>query len=728
MRSLLTRTILLPLVSVGLAAQAGADRRPSGHETAPIALGSVLDEARARVLDGLEFDAPGDGRIWARGATYKASFGEEGFVYVPAFGSRAPRNFPVHFELRSVRAGGHDVPFATAAQPRREGTRVTLDRGAVREVYDLQAGAIEQTFVVEAGPGDVEVELAVDTELVGQPGADGGVQFAHELGRVRYGTAYLVSPTRKAPITTVLGARTLTLRVPAGLRGTGPVVIDPILTTETVAGTGVNDCSNPDVAYDASTDRYAVTWEYAFSATDTDVYVELRNGDGSAVPGSQAAIDLSTYRHQRPRIANLATFDRFLVVTERLVVGGVASQWSVWGRTYDAVLPVTTGAQFQINDPALPGDHREPDVGGDSGSGAAWTVVWSYTRTVSDFGIYSQQVRDNSTLYGTRQSYGAGTHPRISRTNGNGTASLPRWMVVFSARIGNNSSDIFGCAVGLSGNRLIGNYVDGSPIGEDFYPEVSSPLEGGSAPTFMVTYWRQSGALMGTTIDSTLHTVIPPTDLTQTFGFNGLLPRVESDGCRFALTYTENDTAYIATLAPANRVFRLHEPPVAFTGRLAAGPRLVAKRSGGGVRTDYGVVFTDITSGPSRIAVATYAGHAPSGGFRRRATGCGGLALAETGRPFLGEEVRFAVSNQGADPVGLLLGTPIAASPLCPTCSLGVDLRGPLVQVIGPSLVLPIPRLAYLVGRTLATQAYAVGSGTCVAALRLSDTVDFTVQ
>src|SRR5690606_20321402 len=105
-----------------------------------------------------DFDTPGDGRIWAVGATFKASFGPDGFVYVPFFGSDAPRNYPVKFALRAVRVGGESVPFAATANATRDARRVTFDRGPVREIYDLDVDSVEQTFVVDSGlAGDVDV-------------------------------------------------------------------------------------------------------------------------------------------------------------------------------------------------------------------------------------------------------------------------------------------------------------------------------------------------------------------------------------------------------------------------------------------------------------------------------------------------------------------------------------------------------------------------------------------
>jgi hypothetical protein len=55
----------------------------------------------ASALGQVFYTQGADGRTWASGDTYKASFGVEGFTYVPFLGARAPQNYPVHFALAS---------------------------------------------------------------------------------------------------------------------------------------------------------------------------------------------------------------------------------------------------------------------------------------------------------------------------------------------------------------------------------------------------------------------------------------------------------------------------------------------------------------------------------------------------------------------------------------------------------------------------------------------------
>ena len=109
------------------------DEVPAGSPTLPAA----LDPAFFRELCSQLFvDEPGDGRTWARGATYKASFGPEGFTYTPFLGSDAPRSFPVEFDLEHVTVAGETLPLGARARSRDDRV-VSLDRGSVVEVYHL---------------------------------------------------------------------------------------------------------------------------------------------------------------------------------------------------------------------------------------------------------------------------------------------------------------------------------------------------------------------------------------------------------------------------------------------------------------------------------------------------------------------------------------------------------------------------------------------------------------
>lgn len=716
-------TWLLPL-ALGSALMA---QNPNGAANARLDTDAWLRAAPAPAAEHVLFDAPGDGRLWAVGSTYKASFGADGFVYVPFFGSDAPRNYPVRFVLRSVRVGGRDLEFRAEATATRHGATVTFDRGLVREVYDLTLTGVEQTFEVDGTlAGDVDVELDVVSDLT-EDATRAGVQFGNHLGHVAYGTAWLVRGTEKVEIPTAMHANTIRLHVPATQRGAGAVVIDPLVTTVAATAT-LKDSAVPDVAYDATTDRWCLTWVHVFSQTDHDVVAELRNGNGDPIAGTFTTIDPTTMSHSWPRVANLNSADRFLITMERYVPGNPAGQqYTIWGRTMDAPAPFTKGAHFEIS-PASNADQLSADVGGDPGTGTRWTVVWRH-----GVDIFARQVEANGTLSPNTipvdNTSAACINPQISLSNGNGLTGTPRWCIVYMVRVSDTNWDVFGSALDPNGVLTRRHIAISTGTSNDMYTYVSSPLtDTANGPAFLVSYERQETAapeMVVRVVDANLNTPIPEVNLTRRYGFIGIYCRVESDGTRFAAVSrygTQNVGA--GTLALVNNDLVLHEAIVSIGNGDA--PCVASKRSGGGGVTDYAVPFVHLAANPDRVYVGLYQGRAPSGGFNRRGMNCG-LGVNYGGRPYLGDVVTFTLSNAGSDQTGFLLGTPVPATPLCGSCSFGLDLASPLIPFPAP-LSLPLPRQVSLVGVSAGVQGFAIGSGTCLGSLRFSDTVDFTIQ
>src|SRR5687768_4965836 len=111
-----------------LAPQSKSD--PGAVPTSRFALQDLMTEV-------LVAENGADGRVWARGRAYKASFGQDGFTFLPAFGASAPRNYPVELDLGSVAVGGRELERSTVPRVSRAGKIVTLDHGALREVYLL---------------------------------------------------------------------------------------------------------------------------------------------------------------------------------------------------------------------------------------------------------------------------------------------------------------------------------------------------------------------------------------------------------------------------------------------------------------------------------------------------------------------------------------------------------------------------------------------------------------
>lgn len=707
---------------------------PQQQRTAESAAADSLYGADQRRRDHVDFDAQ-DGHIWAIGSTYKASFGADGFTYIPYLGGDAPRNYPVSFTLRSVQVGGREVPLA-ACQPVHEGMRVAFDRGQVRELYDLAMLQVEQTFVVDTPlAGDVDVVIGVTSELQAQTGD--GLSFTNERGGVTYGQAHVVTGSELLPVATEWLGDAIRIHVPAAQRPAGALVIDPILQSSNSASTLTSDSSQPDIAYDASSDQYLVVWQTPFSANDYDVWSEFRNGvNCTPVAGSVASIDFTSFSHQNPRVANLNAYDRFLVVSQRFD----GTHWAIYGRLRLA-LSAPHPIVWQISDPALGGDCLNPDIGGDSGNGGQWCVVFERDLSATDTDILGRIVNADTSLAGGTvyiENSGSSIYvlPHVSQSNGNGLIGSPQWVTVYNYRFSATDYDIFGAAVvGTPSGYLLttpNSAIDTSSF-HDLYPEVSSPAVdfGGNPPLFMMTYERQSPyegmARLVRPYSFGFVNEISAVNLTQTFGLPGFWVRPESDGNRFAVL-TGAATIGVTTLAFTGSALVVHDGFDALPGTPQY-PRICSQRSGGGQRTDYGIAYIDIGPTPDHINASAYGGYVSGPtGIYRRVMACQGLSISSSGRAFLGESMQFSLGNYGADIPGFAFGnTAPATTLLCAQCPFGV-LFNTAILVVGPSLTINVPTTANLVGFAGSLQGFALGSGPCVATLHFSDTLDFVVR
>ncbi|HEX5054815.1 MAG TPA: transposase [Planctomycetota bacterium] len=157
----------------------------------------------------------------------------------------------------------------------------------VEERFDVQPDGVELTWTFAARPageGDLVVRYAVHTSL-GEPTAvDGGLLFACDHGGVRIGRVTGVDARgRRVGGAVQWDGSGVAFSLPASFvdGAAYPIVLDPTMgTTFTVNGSITGIDSDPDAAYDATTDRWLVVWLKTFSATDVrpDCQAERRTG------------------------------------------------------------------------------------------------------------------------------------------------------------------------------------------------------------------------------------------------------------------------------------------------------------------------------------------------------------------------------------------------------------------------------------------------------------------
>jgi hypothetical protein len=344
------------------------------------------------VPDSVVFDEPGDGAIWVLGRSYKARVDSAGLTYIPFLGSRAPRNYPVVFGLRSASIGGQDLPLANGAPPIRDEQRIYVLHGSVTEVLDFALDSVEQSFVVERGEatGELDLELDVETDMSRSSDASGQCFFAPQ-GSVHYGLPTTLDAVgRELSTSSLPTARGMQFTISADevSRASGDLTIDPIIATVTVDTSSLDD-RHPDVAYDATFDRYLVVCERVFSQNDHDVLCQMLDGaTAQPIANTLSYIDFTGNDWRQPSVANMNGADVFLVAASV----GPAPEVITCRTRFAASLAM--GPQFVISQNKPYGSacgssvatrHFTPVVGGDTwpGGSGKFCVVWVANGIVS---------------------------------------------------------------------------------------------------------------------------------------------------------------------------------------------------------------------------------------------------------------------------------------------------------------------------------------------------------
>jgi len=539
---------------------------------------SAVGPAPASVLDftRVHFDEPGDGKTWVRGRTYKASFDGAGATYIPFLGSQAPRNFPVRVELAEAKVGGAPIALETRGVSR-DGDDVVIDRGAIREVWHMGLDSAEQTFVIASRPAtrgalefrlDLETELAVRAESGGfaLDGAHGGVS----IGRA---TAIDANGWRLDLDTRLEGTR-IAIDVPAEYAASArfPLVVDPVYTTNALDGF-TNECSVPDVANSAISGNYAAVYEYAYSATDADIWtVDLYFG--FPVAGSGTWVDSTTTLWQLPRLAHNALSDTYLTVAQRRTAPSVAAE--IWCRARTA----GSSAQFAqtLVQSNILGSCFYPDVGGDPALAPPTYFLTAWTRNfaANDWDVHARLIGGDGTPIGGPIFLASTTAfewgPSVSKTDGRPPYATQNWNVVWMRNTTSSNLDILGAQVRWDGTLTSPAFpIDTNGV-SDSYPSASSPLDAAFGPRPWMAAWQrnfvgdsdiQAAVLSGSTVVSNTNlSALENADIAEA----QLRPDVDSNGQRFVVAYTESyqgsttdHDAYVMTVAHTDNGLRLDE-------------------------------------------------------------------------------------------------------------------------------------------------------------------------
>lgn len=533
---------------------------PSGEVTA----GFTPDFSHVR------FDEPGDGALWVRGRTYKARFDEAGATYIPALGSRAPHNYPLAIELASIAIDGNEIALEQNGLTR-QGEVVTLDRGAVREVWHMGLESAEQTFVFDTRPtGDVEVRMAFETELTARAAAQ-GLEFDGPHGGVRISSAVAIDATgRRLDLATRVEAGHIEIDLPADFSADAryPLVIDPVYSTYGWE-TGANQSGDPDIANSSVAGTWCAAYQYYYSATDIDVWAQDVYY-GQPVVGTGMWVDYTSASWYKPRIAYNALHDTYVTVS-----GVAATTWSIQARAHYAH---TTNQLAQVVVQANAGyTVHSPDIGGDPAllGPTYFFVVWTRIFGANDSDIHGRLLDWNGTPLGAgtvpiENSFANDSFAAISKTDGHLPFATQRWNVVWVRNSPNG--DIFGAQIDWDGVIATTPFAIDTTGAADTQPSASSLLDGdvGARP-WMAVFVRQNSDLDimgrvlvgGTTVGAINISV-------QEYGAifeDQSWPDVDTNGQRFVMAYSETYLAgerdlYVTTMSWDGAQVLVNEPHV----------------------------------------------------------------------------------------------------------------------------------------------------------------------
>ncbi len=677
--------------------------------------------------------------LHAEGATYHAVFGPGGPRFTPALGRAAPTDRPVRFGLESIRRGEHlvhdalDHPTPNArfvAGP----DAAIYPRGDVLERYEARRDGIEQSFLFPtepAGQGDLVVRFRIDTSLgVPESSASPTLSFDEPgIGGVTIGEVTgIAADGARAPGWMNSGEGWLELVLPDAFvsRAAYPMVLDPLIFTWQNAGASTNDDRRPDVAYDASTDRYLITWTRIFSSTNVVVRGKVMDGATHALIGPPwvAITDQGGPLESSPAVANINFTNGCVVVWEQQDTPG-SSDWNIMGRhvemnTY-TLGPITTIA-------ATSADERNPDVGGEATlSNNDVSVVYEQVGG----GIHYVQVDYSWTSYvgipGARLAITTDANARDAAISKSGGIRR-KYFVTWDA----NGPYIGGCFINYDSTRWTGNgYVAGTDPrrpdvdgdGEQFML-VYDDLEAGSSSSRDVWCivalassqrtgpWAYRGGSKRNVTNQANDDEFAPAA-----GYPGDLAVAAWGDQRGGSQYTMVGNNLAMTGALCGLPFETGN----LTGWANTSPSFAAKRSGGVDDHDGALVWdaADLASGSHDVLVQPY--QAWNGGsVRVVAPGCGPGGNLTTSGPLAFGNPDFGIHLRGAQPQVTLGALNLDLGPNWFDCS-GCQLAAPTVSFTLPitggaaDVTIPVACDPRTIGFTMDAQVVTVinSGGSC---------------
>lgn len=740
----LTRVVVLALL---LPALLPAQAQPSPADTIGASFGVTHDGGVPR----------------AGGPRYTAAFPASGPIYTPLLGptSRTAVGGPVDLQFTFVdaRVGGQLLARGGDVAAQVAGHVVSYDRGAVVETYEARADGIEQSFVLAERPaavGDLVVRGRITTALPLVQNGDDEVRFAWPCGAgVSFGAVTGVD----ANGATVRGSMRcrgdeLELSLPASFVQSAcyPLVLDPLVGTAFVVGDDPAYADfRPQIAYDETTNRFLVVWAVFVPATPSVAqHCEIRGQfvvPGGGNQGLQLLLSNSAFDSSRPQVANVNQSNRFLVAWQGLdpaliFAGGVVGRAvaaSNGAMSNSVGLATTLGSTAYSDRFGLGGDSRSGLLAGSHAllayRFAAATAPIPGTMEVGARRIHVPATGDPTLEPPVTVASSTNLLDDVTVTAHCGTAG--RWMVVFGqsvtsptgpmqrivAQLVNSLGSLCGTPETIANNGAAG--------------DVGAPTVATRDGNEFVVAW-QNGVTNGIQLR---RVVVSGPCGSNTWTFDGILSPLTNPGqavtpalafvkSKYLLAYQQYQLGwrvFTRALDPATCMACGSEQRVDSPVVVAGMPALASAWQGGNTTSEYALVAW-CEGGAVKARSWTLHG---TPGIESLGGGCGLSGLNDfatwSGEPVLGDST-FTVSLLAptAPVLGLIVGFAPAAVP-CGPCTLVAS--PDVVIATGPSLPIPIPCDASLIGAELYTQWLQFRAAGCpiLPTLGLSNGLKFTI-
>lgn len=680
-----------------------------------------------------------DGQLIGGGPGYAVRFLDGSVDVTPALGRRAPHDLPVRLTLESIDLGAERVCVGGAVEPvwSRNEARVSYERGpGIEERYDVGSTGVELSFAFAErlpGRGDLVVRLRVDTQLNAATGVDldhldltvdgiGGVSIGGITG--------IDADGERVAGTMRFDGTYLDLILPGAFveQAAYPLVLDPLIGSITSAGASFDDYE-PDMAYDATNDVYLVVWEFRSSATNTQIWAQGLNGDGSRRGG---IVFVSTGGHMQvnPAIANIAVTDQFAVVWQDDRTGN----FDILARGVNA----SDGALSSVAVVAgTAADEITPDAGGDAtGPDDEALIVWKVDG--GDLEAVQLEVlqAQTPTVVGsivTVDNAPQSANPAIAKSGGAGN----RYLVTWETSTANDwfigyivyDRDLVPLTPSLTwsggGRPALHPDVDGDGSRWMFvYQTMETPTSSLGDIRFVEVEYTSTGVFQ----------VLAQGTIDADAGIDEAEPDVAFAGTLYVVVWSEQ-------VAAASNEYRI---PVVqmlpgqgavcglryLTGRSPlvdnAKPVVCTQFTGGG-SLDLAMLcweHGDLNNGNSLVMRQRFDSFG-GGTVVTTSPGCQGGGTAGTQGPLAIGNPRFEVTLTGADPntlatvltLGLLTSSPLP----CGSCwfvNAQAIISAPVTSGAA-RLMVPVPCATYLIGAGLSAQwwSLAQGNGGCPALL-----------